>query len=936
LYRGCGARYDAPVPRTFYLIDGHAQIYRAYYAPFGNLSAPSGEPTRATHVFCQMVLNLVRNRKPDYLAMAVDDVEERVFRREIYPLYKANRQPPPEDLPIQAQRIMSILSAVGVPILRVPRFEADDIMATLAARLAGPDLHIYFVSRDKDLEQLLCDYVFLYDPAKDEVITPQRLRELKGWGPEQAIEAQILMGDSVDNVPGVAGIGPKNAARLLAQYGTAAEVIAHADELPPRQRDSARAFAPQLELVRRLVTLRKDVPLEFDLEQAACSRLSWSAAAPIMEELGLRRLRELLPADQPVPARTPEPTTAGDKVPAAAAAEACAGTLWVWQPQGGDYRLINTIDAFKEFCAELARQREFAVDTETTGVNPVDADLVGLSFSWRAGTGYYVPVRSALGPALPLELVREGLGPLLCDEGRRKVGHNLKYDLIVLRNAGLGVKGPLFDTMIAAFVVDPTRSSYSLDRLALGLLGHQMIPITDLIGQGRNQLCIDQVPLTRVTEYAAEDADYTWRLRELLEPRLSELAVDKLFYQIEMPLVSVLSDMEYHGVRIDVDYLRQMGRQMAAQMEELRRQIHAAVGMPFNLDSPKQLAEVLFDRLGFRVVKRTRTARSTDAETLETLARETGHPVPGLLLQYRELQKLRSTYVEALPAAISRRTGRIHTSYHQTGAVTGRLSSSEPNLQNIPVRTELGRQIRRAFIPRSADERLIVADYSQVELRVLAHFCQDEGLLRAFAEDRDIHAFVAAEVNGVPLEAVTRQMRERAKAVNFGIIYGQSAFGLAQTTGMSRTEAQDFIDKYFRRYPRIRAFIDECIAAARRDGFVRTIQGRRRPIPDIASRNAAARAAAERLAVNTVIQGSAADLIKTAMIRLHERIQRQNLPLRMLLQVHDELVCEGPQDQVAELAAIVREEMAGAMQLRVPLKVDVAWGNNWLEAKGAA
>ena len=911
------------MPRTLYLIDGHAQIYRAYYAPFRELSAPSGEPTRATHVFCQMVLNLLRDRRPDYLALVLDVADETVFRREIYPEYKAGREPPPEDLPRQAERIVSILEAAGVPILRQERFEADDIMATLIRRFDDPDLHIYLVSRDKDLEQLISDRVRLYDPLKDEVITPERLYELKGWRPQQAIEAQILTGDTVDNVPGVPGIGPKTAAKLLEKYGSVCGVIEHADELTPRQRESVRAFAPRVEMVRRLVTLRDDVPIDFDLERARCTRFDWEAVRPMLAELGLRRLLELLP--RPAAARR-DAEQREERTPVAAAAA-------VKPVAEHEYRLVDTPAALEALAASLRQQAAFALDTETTGVNPIDAELVGLSFAWQAGRAYYVPVRAALGAALPLELVRDRLAPILADPRTLKVGQNLKYDLTVLRLAGLPVEGPLFDTMIAAFVLDPTRGSYNLDRLVFDLLGHRMIPITDLIGKGRDQLTMDQVPLPQVTEYAAEDADYTWRLKELFEPQLAGSDLQPLFRELEMPLVAVLTDMEISGISIDTEYLARMSRQMAARIEELTAQAHALAGGPFNLDSPRQLGEVLFDRLGFRVVRRTRTARSTDAETLETLARETQHPLPALLLEYRELQKLRGTYVEALPAARCRRTGRIHTSYHQTGAVTGRLSSSEPNLQNIPVRSELGRQIRRAFVPRSPDERLIVADYSQIELRMLAHFCQDEALTRAFLEDRDIHAFVAAQVNGVSPEEVTREMRARAKAVNFGIIYGQTAFGLSQATGMSRTEAQRFIDDYFRRYPRIRAFIRRCIADARRDGFVRTILGRRRPISNIDSRNQAVRAQAERLAVNTVVQGSAADLIKLAMINLHRRIQQERLPLRMLLQVHDELVCEGPRDAAPQLGRTIAEVMSSAMRLRVPLKVDVATGENWLDAK---
>ena len=913
--------YHARMPRSFYIIDGHAQIYRAYYAPFGNLTAPTGEPTRATHVFCQMLLNLVRDRQPYYLAMVMDVSDETVFRKDIYPEYKAQREPPPEDLPPQQERIVSILTALGIPILRREGFEADDIMGTLVKALRDRDIHIYLVSRDKDLEQLLSERVSLYDPNKDEVITPERLFETKGWRPGQAIDAQTLAGDSLDNVPGVPGIGPKTAAKLLQKYGSAEAVVEHADELTPKQRENVKAFAPRLETIRQLVTLRDDVPVEFELEQGTCTRFDWSAARPIFEQLGFRRLTEQL-------------STMAAEAPAASVARTTPGEAVATPATERDaYRLINTPEAFDEFVAQLAVQNDFALDTETTSVNATDAELVGLSFAWEAGEACYVAVRSAYGETLPLTRVRDALGPILADDTKRKVGQNLKYDLIVLRHAGMPVAGPLFDTMIAAFVLDPAQSSYKLDKLVRTHLGHEMIPISELIGKGREQRQIDQAPLTQVTQYAAEDADYTWRLKELFEPRLKSSDRGPLFFETEMPLVSVLTDMEYEGISLDVEFLREMGRDMAVRVDAITDEVRRLVGTPFNLDSPKQLGEILFDKLGYRVVKKTKTARSTDAETLEVLAAETGDPLPTLVLEYRELQKLRGTYVDALPNALSGRTGRIHTSYHQTGAVTGRLSSSEPNLQNIPVRTELGRQIRRAFVPRSRDEVLIVADYSQIELRVLAHFCQDPALVEAFTADRDIHAFVAAQVNGVPLDAVTREMRGRAKAVNFGIIYGQSPFGLSRTTGMSRTEAKAFIDDYFLRYPRVRGFLDQCVEDAKRDGYVRTILGRRRPIPNIESRNRTARAQAERLAVNTVLQGSAADLIKTAMIQLHRRIREEQLPLRMLLQVHDELVCEAPRKQAPHLSEAIGDVMSHAMELRVPLKVDVHAGENWLEAK---
>ncbi len=935
------------MPKTLYIVDGHSQIYRAYYAPFRNLTSPGGEPTRATYVFTQMLLNLVRDRQPDYLVVALDADESKLERRRIFPDYKAQREPPPDDLPPQEERILSIISAASIPMLRQEGYEADDLIATLVAQLVGDDLDIRLVSRDKDLEQLLSDRVHMYDPLKNEVITPESLKEKKGWTPAQAIDAQILTGDAVDNVPGVPGIGPKTAAKLLNKYGSVQAILEHVDELTPKQRENVANFADQVEMVRGLVTLRTDVPIEFDLARAGTGRFSWARLVPIFDELGFRRLQEQLPggaggvAAEPAAAgdvaesrgNQPEGPTAATAITEASAAEPRALADKLRYPDGGTYTLVNTREALWALAGELARQNEFALDTETTGLSAIDSELVGICVAWEVGRGYYVPVRCAYGGALELDDVREQLGPVFANEKVRKVGQNLKYDLNVLHHTGLPVAGPLFDTMIAAFVLDPARGSYGLDKLVEFWLGHRMVPITDLIGKGRQQLQMDQVPLEHVAEYAAEDADYTWRLKELFEPQLEPAGVEKLFHAVEMPLLVVLTEMERHGISVDVDFLKRMSGEMARRAEALAEQVHRRVGRAFNLDSPKQLAEVLFDELGFRVVRKTKTSRSTDADTLEVLRRETGDALFGLILEYREIQKLRGTYVDALPNDLSRRTERVHTCFHQTGAITGRLSSSEPNLQNIPIRTEVGRRIRKAFVPRSADELLIVADYSQVELRVLAHFSEDEALVRAFREDQDIHAFVAAQVNDVDVAEVTPEMRSRAKAVNFGIVYGQTAFGLSQATGMGRTEAQAFIDAYFARYPRIREFIERCIADAKRDGLVRTILGRKRPIENINARNNNIRAQAERFAVNTVIQGSAADLIKIAMVNLRGRIEADALPLRMLLQVHDELVCEGPRARVEELADVVREVMSGAMQLRVPLKVDVATGENWLAAK---
>ncbi len=950
---------------SLYLIDGHSQIYRAYYAPFGNLTSPTGEPTRAIHVFVQMLLNLLRDRKPTYLAMVLDVSDETVFRVDIDPTYKAHRDPPPEDLPPQIDRIIAIVSAMGIPILRMNRFEADDLLATLAARHAGPELDVYFVSRDKDLDQLLNDYIRLYDPTKDLEIDAASIIAEKGFGPELAVEAQMLMGDSTDNVVGVHGVGPKKAAQLLQKYGSVAEIIAHANELTPKLRENILAFRERMETVRQLVTLRRDVPIEFDLATADTTRFNPAAAEPLLRELGLNRLIERIGATRAgQPTAQAAPTTSDATTPARREARKpntglfeesdsqlvdssppimpstaippiseAAGTLFDMlpaQPSSARYQLIDSEEALRELAQRLARAGAFAFDTETTALNPSAALLVGISVAWADGEAAYVPVLG-VGRTLPVETVRGALGPIFADAKVKKCGQNLKYDLTVLHGAGFEVRGVEFDSMIASFVLDSTRRSHGIDALAADLLGIRKIATHELIGSGKSQTTFDQLPTDRVCEYAAEDADVAWQLRGVLGARLTDPELKRLFDDIEMPLVEVLARMEQAGVALDRPLLERMGDELAARMTTLEHAIHDAAGRPFNINSTQQLAEVLFDERKLPVIKRTKTLRSTDADVLEQLAEQHDDPIPKLLLEYRELTKLKGTYVDSLPEMVNPRTGRVHPSFHQTGAVTGRLSCSDPNLQNIPIRTELGAAIRRAFVPGDPDSVLVKADYSQIELRVLAHFCKDENLIAAFREDRDIHAFVAAQLAGVLIDQVTKDQRARAKTVNFGIVYGQSAFGLARQTGMSQTEAKAFIEQYFRRYPRIRSFLDECIAHAKKHGYVKTLLGRRRAITDIDSRNPNARAAAERFAVNTVVQGTAADLIKLAMIRIDRRIREERRPARMILQVHDELVFEVPRHALHAEAEMIVNEMSAALALDVPIKVDVAAGPNWLD-----
>lgn len=915
------------MPKSFYIIDGHAQIYRAFYAPFRDLTSPTGEPTRATHVFCSTLFNLIRDRKPDYLAMVLDVDDRSVFRTKIDVNYKAHRDPSPEGLDVQAERIVAIVQALGIPTYRLSGFEADDLMATMAERVKGEDVQVFFVSKDKDLEQLLSDRVFLYDVGKNEVITPDNLPIVKGYTPAQAVEIQSLAGDSTDNIPGIPGVGVKTAAKLIQQYGTADAVIAHADELTPKLAEKVKAFAPQLPVTRQLVTLCRNVEFPFTLAECRLERLNVPAARPIFHELGFTRLREQLESfaapDEPKSSQTSSPTASAPSLFESINAAATKH----------DYQLVDTAQAFEDFHKNLAEQKVFAFDTETTGLNPIAADLCGMSFSWKQGEGYYLPVRGTMGPLLNQSEIIARLKPILEDPAIHKVGHNIKYDLQVMRVAGVRMQGVAFDTMIADFLLEPNRNSHGLDALSKALFNYDKIPTSDLLGKGKNQITFAEVDTRHAGEYAAEDADFTWRLYQVLAPRMRGSHVEPLFRDTEMPLVQVLADMEFNGIALDSALLGKLGEEMHVRLVELTKRIYAAAGRTFNIESPKQLGEILFDELGLTVVRKTKTGRSTDAETLEVLATQTDHPVPKLILEYRELAKLKNTYIDTLPTMVTRRTGRLHASFHQTGAITGRLSSSDPNLQNIPIRTDAGRRIREAFIAGAPDQTLLIADYSQIELRLLAHFCQDPALMAAFKEGQDIHRAVAAQVNNVPIESVTSTQRSAAKAVNFGIIYGQTPFGLAKTLDISQSEAKTFIETYFARYPGIRRFIDKCVADAKEKGYAETILGRRREIEELNSRNPAQRNFGERIAVNTVVQGSAADLIKRAMIDVHAAIQRRELSAKMLIQVHDELVFEVPKASLEMSSATVRRLMENALPVSVPIVVDVGSGRTWAEGK---
>ncbi|HZL35790.1 MAG TPA: DNA polymerase I [Tepidisphaeraceae bacterium] len=973
------------MPKTFYIIDGHAQIYRAFFAPFRELTSSTGEPTKATFVFTQMLMNLVAQRKPDYLCMVIDSGDETVFRKEIYAGYKANRKSPPAEFFPQEQRILQIVRDVGVPIFVKPGFEADDLIATFAKRLGNQDYEIFLVSKDKDLRQVLNDCTKMYDVQSNEVIDVKRLEEKVGYTPAEAIEIQTLIGDAIDDVPGIPGVGEKTAVKLVKKYGSADAVMQHLDELTPKMRENFQQFGSRMALARQLVTLRDDVEIDFDPEacrftglnnevlrhylrlldftsllsrvpadakEQASSAAAGEGMAGIKSEAALGTPQSplvfeqgLFPGQPPAPARNApraarSPGTPGDAAspgqPRVSDPVASSADQGLSTGVSCKYTLIHTDQQFEEFLTELRRQKRFAFDTETDALGAMNSNLVGMSFSWAPEVGYYVPVCGPMGSQyLACDRVLAELKPILEDAAIRKVGHNIKYDLLVMRNAGVDLRGIALDSMVGAWLVDPTRMQYGIDRLAVELLRFKKVPTVDLIGKGKTQTTMDKVELEKIACYAAEDADITWRLSELVEKKLDALpALRKLSDELETPLIDVLAEMEFNGISIDAAVLKEQSEVLAVRIDELRGKIHTESGGEFNIDSPKQLADVLHGRLGLKIIKKTPTgAPSTDTEVLDKLADL--HPVPKLVQEYREWVKLKNTYLDNLTGYVNPRTRRVHGSFNQTGTETGRLSMSDPNLQNIPIRTDEGRRIRLAFVPGDPVRNvLLTADYSQIELRMLAHFTGEPPLVKAFEQDEDIHRAVAAEVFGVSLEQVTREQRGYAKTINFGIIYGVSAFGLARRIeGLNVHSAQELINAYNKRFPTIQEFFKKCVAEAQEKGYVETILGRRRPIPDINSPVIRQRNGSERMAINSVVQGSAADLIKIAMVNIHRRMKREGRPGRMVLQVHDELVFETPIEAAEAEAAMVREEMQGAMKLAVPLKVEVGWGKNWQEVK---
>lgn len=926
-----------------FLLDAYALIFRGYYAFIKNPRINSkGMDTSAILGFTNSLFDVIKRERPDYLAVAFDKGGSQV-RNDMFPDYKANRSETPEAIKIAVPYIQNLLKALHIPVVELEGFEADDIIGTLAKQAEKEDFQVFMVTPDKDFAQLVSDNIFMYRPARmgngiEIWGIPEVQKKFEIDHPEQVIDYLGMMGDAVDNIPGLPGVGDKTAKKFLAEYGSMEALLENTHELKGKMKEKVEANKELGLLSKKLARILLDVPVQFDASSYQLSQPDIPAVKELFQELEFRRLSETFikvfaPNEAP---SQPEPT--------APAAAPVAFDLF-HQPGSGQlentfehktlantphhYQCVQTPIECSLLVATMMRQKSVCFDTETTGLDAINASLVGIAFSWQAGTGYYVPISK--DEAQRNETLKD-LAPFFANETIEKVGQNLKYDIKVMHQHGIAVKGPLFDTMLAHYIINPDMR-HNMDILAETYLNYRPKPISDLIGKkGKNQGSMRDVPLDQQTEYAAEDADITWQLKEHFEQELGKNEQRELLNKVELPLVRVLAAMELAGISLDVPYLNNMATQLEHEAQQLAQRIFDQAGETFNLASPKQLGPVLFDKL--KLVdkpKKTKTGQySTAEEVLSTLAKN--HPIVADILEWRSVQKLNNTYVSALPQDVNTHSNRVHTVYNQAVAATGRLSSNHPNLQNIPIRTPRGQQVRKAFVAKDNQHVLMAADYSQIELRIIASLSEDPSMVAAFNNNEDIHAATAAKVFGVPLEEVSREQRSQAKTVNFGIIYGVSAFGLSNQTTLSRSEAKALIDTYYENYPKLKSYMSEQVDFAREQGYVATVLGRRRYLKDINSRNAIVRGAAERNAVNAPIQGSAADIIKIAMLRIYDKMREQQFKAQMLLQVHDELVFECPKSELDALTKLVKTEMENAYKLHVPLTVDIGVGHNWLEA----
>ncbi len=898
---------QAPKKRSqgekLFLVDGNSFCYRAFYA-IPNLTNSKGEPTNAIYGFATMMRKLMEEQKPGYAAICFDR-KEPTFRHEQYKEYKAHRKPMPEELVKQIEPIKEFCRLSNWTIFEKAGYEADDVIGTLARRGEEEGCQVFIITGDKDAFQLVNDRIKILQPHKENLVyDAEKVRErFSGLGPDKIVDILALMGDASDNIPGVPGIGEKTAMKLVQEFGSVKGLMDRLEEVPSeKQRQKIRENLEDLKMSHMLATIDTNVPLEIDWNAL---RVVEPDAEGLMEFFRRYEFRGFLKS---------------------------AAVQGAKEDKARDYKAVQTAQELKVFAESLRKAEAFSFDTETTSTDPMRAALVGMSFCWEPFKAYYIPVSLAAhqGLGLPLAEISKVLKPVLEDAKIAKYGQNIKYDTIVMARHGVELAGAAFDTMIASYLIDPVKRNHNLDDISLEYLNVKKITTESLIGTGKKSITMDAVPLERIAEYACEDADCVMRLVPILRKRMEELDLTGLYEKVEMPLSGVLARIERNGVALDLKFLKELSGKAAQEIEALVKEIHKEAGSEFNLDSPKQLADVLFVQQKLPALKKIKTGYSTDASVLEKLA--LSHELPRKILEYRERAKLRSTYLDALPEMVNPETHCVHTSFNQTTTDTGRLSSSEPNLQNIPVKTEMGRLVRKAFVPRPRAKgkgKVLSADYSQIELRILAHFSGDPNLTRAFAEDRDIHTYTATLLYGVKEKDVTREMRNAAKTINFSIVYGKTSFGLAQDLGMSISEADQFIKNYFARYAGIKEFLDAQKEKAKKEGHLTTILGRRSYFPNINASNMQLRQYAERSAINAPIQGSAADLIKIAMIAIQRKLDEEQSKSLMIMQVHDELVFDAPADEIETLSVLVKKEMEGAYRLKVPLKADITTGETW-------
>ena len=890
------------------LLDGNNLLYRSFWAIKQPLKTSSGQPTGAVFGFTNTLKKIMDNYDFKYIAVAFDRHED-TFRKKIYPEYKANRQTMPEELISQVPYIKRITTALGAISLEKPGFEADDIIATLSQRSSNRGIDVIIISGDKDLLQLVGPKIKVFDPLKNITFNEDTVYERFGVKPANILDMLALMGDKSDNIPGVPGIGQKTATDLIVKFGSIEELLSQTDSIKSiKQREKINKNADKAILSKHLITLDTSVDLDTDIDSLKFTGPNITELEKIYDELEFHKFKQELDKT----AHDSDIINKNDKQP-------------------NDYTLVQDETGLKNMVISLRKAGRFAIDLETTSLDPIDAEIVGLSFSIKPYSGWYVPT-GHIGQGdikqLPLETVLKNLRPVLSDPTIKKIGQNIKYDISCLKKYNETIQGIDFDTMIAAYLLEPDNRRYNLDRLCKVYLGRPKISYKEVTGQKNKHIGFEKVSIQDALQYAAEDADTTIHLYEVLSPLLLKNGLGHVNIKIEIPLIEVLADMEECGIKIDPKMLGIMSDKMSAETELLSQKIYEIAGHPFNINSPKQLAEVLFEEMGLPVIKKTKTGQSTNVEVLSQLAMQ--HPLPETILEYRSLSKLKSTYLDALPRLIHHKTKRLHTSFHQTVAATGRLSSSEPNLQNIPIRTNHGKQIRKAFIAKKGC-LFLGADYSQIELRVLAHFSKDPNFMDAFLKGEDIHKETASKIFNIPPGLVNQEMRRKAKAINFGIIYGMSSFRLSRELKIPPVEAKHFIDQYYEKYKGIKSFMNIVIQEARENGLITTMAGRHRILPDINSKNHNLRQLSERMAVNSIIQGSAADIIKIAMINIHEHIKGTGTNAHMILQIHDELIFEVQEGELDPLKKLVKDKMEGALKLDVPLTVDMAWGQNWAE-----